>query len=142
MLGVRGQMIKNLVVTFLLVLSIGLVGCGRSSDFGVVDMAKVESESVQLKSIREEGIKELGNLQKEMEKALKNKSGDAKANIIADYQARAQVVQGNMANKMRNQLDGAVHQVAQKHGLGAVLAKEAVPDGGTDLTAEVLEVLK
>ena len=68
MLGVRGQMIKNLVVTFLLVLSIGLVGCGRSSDFGVVDMAKVESESSQLKSIREEGIKELGNLQKELVK--------------------------------------------------------------------------
>ncbi|MDO4935995.1 MAG: hypothetical protein Q4E42_05010 [Phascolarctobacterium sp.] len=135
-------MVKKLAVAFLLVVSIGLVGCGRSSEFGVVDLAKVESEAAQLKSIREEGIKELGNLQKEMEKALKNKSGDAKTKIIEDYRARAQVVQGNMANRMRNQLDGVVHQVAQKHGLGAVLAKEAVPDGGTDLTAEVLEALK
>lgn len=135
-------MVKKLAVAFLLVVSIGLVGCGRSSEFGVVDLAKVESEAAQLKSIREEGIKELGTLQKEMEKALKNKSGDAKTKIIEDYRARAQVVQGNMANRMRNQLDGVVHQVAQKHGLGAVLAKEAVPDGGTDLTAEVLEALK
>ena len=77
-----------------------------------------------------------------MEKALQNKSGDAKTKVIEDYRARAQVVQGNMANRMKNQLDSAVHQIAQKHGLGAVLAKEAVPDGGTDLTAEVLEVLK
>lgn len=135
-------MIKNLVAAILLICSIGLAGCGRSSDFGVVDMGKVETESVQLKAIRDEGIKELEKLQKEMEKALQNKSGDAKTKVIEDYRARAQVVQGNMANRMKNQLDSAVHQIAQKHGLGAVLAKEAVPDGGTDLTAEVLEVLK
>ena len=135
-------MIKNLVAAILLICLIGLAGCGRSSDFGVVDMGKVETESVQLKAIRDEGIKELEKLQKEMEKALQNKSGDAKTKVIEDYRARAQVVQGNMANRMKNQLDSAVHQIAQKHGLGAVLAKEAVPDGGTDLTAEVLEVLK
>lgn len=135
-------MIKNLVAAILLICSIGLAGCGRSSDFGVVDMGKVETESVKLKAIRDEGIKELEKLQKEMEKALQNKSGDAKTKVIEDYRARAQVVQGNMANRMKNQLDSAVHQIAQKHGLGAVLAKEAVPDGGTDLTAEVLEVLK
>ena len=135
-------MIKNLVAAILLICSVGLAGCGRSSDFGVVDMGKVETESVQLKAIRDEGIKELEKLQKEMEKALQNKSGDAKTKVIEDYRARAQVVQGNMANRMKNQLDSAVHQIAQKHGLGAVLAKEAVPDGGTDLTAEVLEVLK
>lgn len=135
-------MIKNLVAAILLICSIGLAGCGRSSDFGVVDMGKVETESVKLKVIRDEGIKELEKLQKEMEKALQNKSGDAKTKVIEDYRARAQVVQGNMANRMKNQLDSAVHQIAQKHGLGAVLAKEAVPDGGTDLTAEVLEVLK
>lgn len=135
-------MIKNLVAAILLICLIGLAGCGRSSDFGVVDMGKVETESVQLKAIRDEGIKELEKLQKEMEEALQNKSGDAKTKVIEDYRARAQVVQGNMANRMKNQLDSAVHQIAQKHGLGAVLAKEAVPDGGTDLTAEVLEVLK
>ena len=94
-------------------------------------MGKVETESVQLKAIRDEGIKELEKLQKEMEKALQNKSGDAKTKVIEDYRARAQVVQGNMANRMKNQLDSAVHQIAQKHGLGAVLAKQAVPDGGT-----------
>lgn len=135
-------MMKKLVAGLLLAGAVLTVGCGRSADFGVVDMAKVESESTLFKTIQSEGEKELTALQKEMDKALKGKSGDARNEVIKDFQAKAQIVQSNMASRIRNQFDGAVHQVAQEKGLGAVLMKQAVPDGGTDITDEVLKKLK
>ena len=135
-------MMKQLVAALLLAGAVLSAGCGRSADFGVVDMARVETEAVQFKTLQEEGKKELEKLQAEMEKALAGKSGDARTDVIKDFQAKVQIVQSNISSRIRTQFDGAVHQVAQEKGLGAVLMKQAVPDGGTDITDEVLKKLK
>lgn len=134
---------KKIAVLFLAVIcSFVVTGCGRSSSFGVIDMAKIEKEAKQLVTIREEGTKELEKLEQELQKEVKGKSKDKAEEILKEYQARAKIVQGNMANRMRNQLDQTVHQVAQQKGLGAILLKEVVPEGGIDITADVLEKLQ
>lgn len=134
---------KKIAVLFLVVIcSFVVTGCGRNSSFGVIDMAKIEKEAKQLVTIREEGTKELEKLEQELQKEVNGKSKDQAEEILKEYQARAKIVQGNMANRMRNQLDQTVHQVAQQKGLGAILMKEVVPEGGIDITADVLEKLQ
>lgn len=134
---------KRLIVSLLAVLCVFILsGCGRSSEFGVVDMGKVEKEGKQIVVIKEEGIKELEQIEKDLNVALKGQDDSKKEEIIAEYRAKAQIVQSNMSGRIRNQLERVIHQVAQQKKLGAVLLKEAVPDGGIDITADVLEQLK
>lgn len=117
-------------------------GCGRSADFGVVDMGRVERESSVIIEIKAKGQKELGKLQAEMEKDLVGKAGEARLKVIQEYQTRAQIVQSSIYNNVQNQLQGVVHQVAMEKGLGAVLVKESALDGGVDLTDLVLKKLQ
>lgn len=119
-----------------------MLGCGRSAEFGTVDMARIENEAPQLVVLREEATKQLTEIQKEFEQALAGKSGKDREEVVREFQARANIVRSNLANRMKNQVDGVIHQVAQEKGLGAVLLKEAVPDGGKDITEVVLEKLK
>lgn len=128
---------------FILVLGAMLVsGCGRSAEFGIVDMGKVERESAVIIGIKDKGQKDLAKLQEEMEKDLDGKTGEDRLKVIQDYQARAQIVQSSIYNNVQNQLQGVVHQVAMEKGLGAVLVKESALDGGIDLTDLVLKKLQ
>jgi len=132
---------KLLAATFLFG-AVLVSGCGRSADFGVVDMGRVERESSVIVEIKAKGQKELGKLQTEMEKDLAGKTGEARLKVIQDYQTRAQIVQSSIYNNVQNQLQGVVHQVAMEKGLGAVLVKESALDGGVDLTDLVLKKLQ
>lgn len=132
---------KLLVATFFFG-AVLISGCGRSADFGVVDMGRVERESSVIVEIKAKGQKELGKLQAEMEKNLSGKTGEARLKVIQEYQTRAQIVQSSIYNNVQNQLQGVVHQVAMEKGLGAVLVKESALDGGVDLTDLVLKKLQ
>jgi len=137
----EGRGMKFLAVT-LLFGALLVSGCGRSADFGVVDMGRVERESSVIVEIKAKGQKELGKLQAEMEKDLAGKTGEARLKVIQEYQTRAQIVQSSIYNNVQNQLQGVVHQVAMEKGLGAVLVKESALDGGVDLTDLVLKKLQ
>lgn len=137
----EGRGMKFLAVT-LLFGALLVSGCGRSAEFGVVDMGKVERESPIIVEIKAKGQKELGKLQAEMEKDLAGKTGEARLKVIQEYQTRAQIVQSSIYNNVQNQLQGVVHQVAMEKGLGAVLVKESALDGGVDLTDLVLKKLQ
>lgn len=132
----------KLLASLLILGGVLVSGCGRSAEFGIVDMGKVERESAVIIEIKAKGQKDLARLQAEMEKDLAGKEGEARLKIIQDYQARAQIVQSSIYNNVQNQLQGVVHQVAMEKGLGAVLVKESALDGGIDLTELVLKKLQ
>jgi len=137
----KGRGMKFLAVT-LLFGALLVSGCGRSAEFGVVDMGKVEREAPTIIEIKDKGQKELMKLQAEMEKDLAGKAGEARLKVIQEYQTRAQIVQSSIYNNVQNQVQGVVHQVAMEKGLGAVLVKESALDGGIDLTDLVLKKLQ
>ena len=62
--------------------------------------------------------------------------------MAEDYSAKAKLVQSEAQNKLKASLDTALNQVAKEKGLGAIMIKEAVPQGGTDVTKEVIEKMK
>ena len=132
----------KLLATALILGGVLVSGCGRSAEFGIVDMGKVERESSVIVDIKAKGQKELNKLQVEMDWKLAGKRGEDRLKIIQDYQARAQIVQSSIYNNVQNQLQGVVHQVAMEKGLGAVLVKESALDGGIDLTDLVLQKLQ
>lgn len=132
------------VIAGLLVASAMLsFGCsGRNAEFGVVDMQKVETEAVVVKTTKEDANKKLQDLKAEMDAAMAGKSAEEQRKVAEDFTAKAQLVQSEAQNKLKASLDAALSQVAKEKGLGAIMIKEAVPQGGTDVTKEVIEKMQ
>ena len=131
---IAGLMVAAAMLTF---------GCsGRNASFGVVDMRQVEAEAQVIKTTKEEVNTKMKELKEQMDKEMAGKQGEEASKVVEDYSAKAKLVQSEAQNKLKASLDTALNQVAKDKGLGAILIKEAVPQGGTDVTKEVIEKMK
>ena len=134
---------KKIIAGLLIAGSMLTLGCsGRNAEFGIVDMQKIENEAVFVKTTKDEVSKRMEALQVELEKAMDGKSTEEQQQIIGEYSAKAQLLQSEAQNKLKSSLDSALNQVAKEKGLGAILHKEAVPQGGTDVTQAVIDKMK
>lgn len=135
---------KKIFAGLMIAASMLTFGCsGRNAEFGVVDLQKIEKEAVSIKTTREDTVKKLKEMQSEAETALKGaKSEEEAKQLMSDFEAKANLVKSEAQNKMKSSLDTALTQVAKEKNLGAILAKQAVPQGGTDVTKEVIEKMK
>ena len=131
---IAGLMVAAAMLTF---------GCsGRNAAFGVVDMRKVETEAQVIKTTKEEVNTKMKELKEQMDKSMAGTQGEEASKVVEDYSAKAKLVQIEAQNKLKASLDTALNQVAKEKGLGAILIKDAVPQGGTDVTKEVIEKMK
>lgn len=134
---------KKIIAGLMVAAAMLSFGCsGRNAAFGVVDMRKVETEAQVIKTTREEATAKLQELKTAMDKDLTGKQGEEASKIVEDYSAKAKLVQSEAQNKMKASLDTALSQVAKEKNLGAIMIKEAVPQGGTDVTQAVIDKMK
>ena len=130
---------KQVVAGLMVAVAMISFGCsGRNAEFGVVDMKAVESKAEIVKTVKEEVATKGKALQEEME----GKSQEEQKKIVEDKTAEMQLVQSEAQNKLKASLDSALNAVAKEKGLGAVLIKDAVPQGGVDVTDSVIEKMK
>lgn len=118
-------------------------GCGgRNSDFGTVDIKKVQAEATVIKTVQEDLKKQMETMDAEMKKAMEGKNPQEQQKIFEDYSAKAKLAQSEAQNKFKSSFDTALNQVAKEKNLGAILIKDAVPQGGKDVTADVIAKMK
>ena len=118
-------------------------GCSsRNADFGVVDMKKVEEESQVVKDMKTDYAKKAQELQASLQKETQGKSAEEAQKIVQDKSAQMQVIQSEAQNKLKASLDTALNEIAKEKKLGAVLYKDVVPQGGVDITDEVIKKMK
>ena len=79
---------------------------------------------------------------RQMDKDMEGKSGEDAKKVAEDYSAKAKLVQSEAQNKLKSSLDNALNQVAKEKSLGAILDKRAVPQGGHDVTNDVIAKMK
>ena len=134
---------KQVVAGLMVAVAMVSFGCsGRNAEFGVVDMKAVESKAEIVKTVKEEVATKGKALQEEMTKEMEGKSQEEQKQIVEDKTAEMQLVQSEAQNKLKASLDSALNAVAKEKGLGAVLIKDAVPQGGVDVTDSVIEKMK
>ena len=134
---------KQVVAGLMVAVAMISFGCsGRNAEFGVVDMKAVESKAEIVKTVKEEVATKGKALQEEMTKEMEGKSQEEQKKIVEDKTAEMQLVQSEAHNKLKASLDSALNAVAKEKGLGAVLIKDAVPQGGVDVTDSVIEKMK
>lgn len=134
---------KQVVAGLMVAVAMISFGCsGRNAEFGVVDMKAVESKAEIVKTVKEEVATKGKALQEEMTKEMEGKSQEEQKKIVEDKTAEMQLVQSEAQNKLKASLDSVLNAVAKEKGLGAVLIKDAVPQGGVDVTDSVIEKMK
>ena len=134
---------KGLIVVMMLVFALAVAGCsGRNSDFGVVDMQRIEAESQVYKDIKDELMTKATAAQGEMMKAYEGKTPEQTQAIMQQKSAEMQMVQAEAQNKLKTSFNGALEKVSKEKKLGAILIKDAVPQGGIDVTDDVLKNMK
>ena len=134
---------KKIIAGLLIASAMFTFGCsGRNAEFGVVDLHKVQTEATFFKTTVESANQQMADLNKEAMGAIEGKSEEEAKKLLSEYQAKAQLIQSEADNKLKASLDAALSQVAKEKELGAILVKEAVPQGGTDVTADVIAKIK
>lgn len=133
---------KKLLAGLMIASAMFSFGCGRNAEFGTVDMSKLEAEAPIVKTTQEDLTKKMNDLKVQMDKDMEGKSGEDAKKVAEDYSAKAKLVQSEAQNKLKSSLDSALNQVAKEKSLGAILDKRAVPQGGQDVTNDVIAKMK
>ena len=134
---------KYLLVVLMLLFALTALGCGgRNTACGVVDMQRIEAESTVYKDIRDDIMAKAKTAQDDMMKATEGKSAEETQKIMQEKSAEMQLVQSEAQNKLKASFTNALNQVAKDKNLGAILIKDAVPQGGVDVTDDVLKNMK
>ena len=133
---------KKLLAGLMIAAAMFSFGCSRNAEFGTVDMSKLEAEAPIVKTTQEDLTKKMNDLKVQMDKDMEGKSGEDAKKVAEDYSAKAKLVQSEAQNKLKSSLDNALNQVAKEKSLGAILDKRAVPQGGQDVTNDVIAKMK
>lgn len=126
----------------MIVMAIFAFGCGRNQQFGVVDMQKVQTDSEVFKNATKE-LQEKGKaMEDELTKETEGKSDEEAKEIYTEKSAKIRTFQAEQQNKVKSSFEAAAAQVAKEKNLGAILVKEAVPQGGVDVTEDIIKAMK
>src|SRR5574344_2078764 len=127
---------KALVLSMILAIAI-TCGCGRNAQFGVVDMNKVQTESQAFKDATKDLQTKGQALQEELAKETAGKSQEEAQKVMQDKSAKMQALQAEAQSKIKGSFEAAAATVAKEKKLSAILVKDAVPQGGTDVTEDI-----
>lgn len=133
---------KKLLVLCMMITAILSFGCGRNAQFGVVDMNKVQEQSQVFKDATADLQKKGKAMEEELNKATQGKSKEEAQKIFQEKDAEMQTVRAEAQNKVRSSFEAAAAQVAKEKNLSAILVKEAVPQGGVDVTEDIVKAMK
>lgn len=134
---------KKIIAGLMVAVAMMSFGCsGRNSEFGTVDIKKVQAEAPVIKTVQEDLKKQMADLDAEMKKSMEGKSAEEQQKLYEDFSAKAKLAQSEAQNKFKSSFDTALTQVAKEKNLGAILIKDAVPQGGKDVTADVIAKMK
>lgn len=134
---------KRIIAGLMVAAAMMSFGCsGRNAEFGTVDMKKIQKEAPVIKTVEENLKKQMNDMDAEMKKAMEGKSQEEQQKIYEDFTAKAKLAQSEAQNKFKSSFDAALNQVAKEKNLGAILIKDAVPQGGKDVTADVIAKMK
>lgn len=133
---------KKILAVGMIVTALFAFGCGRNPQFGVVDMQKVATESEVFKNATKE-LQEKGKAAEEsFKQEIQGKSEDEQKKIYTQKNNEMMTAKAEAQNKVKASFESAVSEVAKQKNLSAVLIKEAVPQGGVDVTDDVIKAMK
>ena len=140
-----------LLLAICLILSSGFAFA--EDDIAVVDLQKIVESSSQVKSLKQEHNKKIGELDKILVNArgeISNEKDPAKVLLLEDkylkeFNTKREALEREYNSKLENiekNIKNEIAKKAQKNGYSYVFAKSIVLYGGKDITNELTGVIK
>ena len=139
----------------LLILAIFASSCCvfANEDIAVVDLQELVSSSAQVKQLKQEHAKKIGELDKIVVNArgeISNEKDPAKVLLLEDkymreFNTKKEALEKEYNNKLsiiEKNIQNEINKKAQKEGYDYVFAKSVVLYGGKDITKELLGNIK
>lgn len=137
------KMWKRLAVVVSLTVMAGVLGgCGSEDKVGIVDMARVQKEAPAVQQYKQK----TEDKQKEIEKELQDAQQSMSAEDFQKKQQQAQqelnIYGASMQRQFMSDIQSKLGDIAKEKNVGIVVIKEAVPQGGIDVTDDLIAKMK
>lgn len=119
-----------------------LAGCGSEDKIGTVDMTRVQQEAPLVQQYKQK----TEDKQKAVEEELKQAQASMSPEDFQKKQAQAQqelnIFGASMQRQFMSDIQSKLGDIAKEKKVGIVVVKEAVPQGGIDVTDDLIAKLQ
>lgn len=124
------------------VLAVMMAGCGSEDKIGTVDLTRVQQEAPLVKQYKQK----TEDKQKAVEEELKQAQASMSPEDFQKKQAQAQqelnIFGASMQRQFMSDIQSKLGDIAKEKEVGIVVVKEAVPQGGIDVTDDLIAKLQ
>lgn len=114
-------------------------GCGNKEKVAVVDVQKLQQESVQIQAIQKEITDKNIEIQKRIDADVQAGIADEEMQKkLQDAQQERMIFMQSKQNQIKSLVESQCAVVAKEKNIGIVMHQKVVPAGAVDITAEVL----
>ena len=134
---------KTLAILLSAVMMLGLLaGCGSEDKVGVVDMSRVQKEAPLVQQYKEKTEAK----QKEVAKELQDAKGTMSDEDFAKKQQQADqelnIFGASMQRQFMTDVQNKAGEIAKDKKIGIIMMKDAAPNGGIDVTDDIIAKLQ
>lgn len=134
---------KRLAAAAALALSAGvLAGCGGADNVGVVDMQRVQKEAPLVQQYKTKTEEKQKSVEQELQSAKGTVSDEEYQKKQQQAQQELNIFAASMQRQFMSDIQSKLAEVAKTKNVGIVVIKDAVPNGGIDVTDELIAKLQ
>ena len=134
---------KKLTALILTVLTAGiLAGCGSADKVGVVDTQRVQKEAPQAKQYVEKHEQKIQELNQKLAQEEGTMSEEDFQKEQQKLKQELDIYSAGLQRQFKADLDQKLAEIAKDKEVGIIVDKEYVPNGGIDVTDEVIAKLQ
>lgn len=133
---------RVLTIASVMALAGMLSGCGSEDKIGTVDMTRIQQEAPLMQQYKQK----TEDKQKAVEEELKQAQASMSPEDFQKKQAQAQqelnIFGASMQRQFMSDIQSKLGEIAKEKKVGIVVVKEAVPQGGVDVTDDLIKKLQ
>lgn len=134
---------KKLTALILTVLTAGiLAGCGSADKVGVVDTQRVKKEAPLAKQYVEKHEQKVQEINKKLAEEKLSMSDEDFQKEQQKQKQELDIYSAGLQRQFKSDLDQKLAEIAKDKEVGIIVDKRAVPNGGIDVTDEVIAKLQ
>ena len=134
---------KRLAAAVLLTACVGaLAGCGSEDKVGVVDMERVKKEAPLVQQYKQKTEEKQKAVMGELQQAQSTMSPEDFQKKQQQSQQELNIFAASMQRQFMSDIRGKLGEIAKEKEVGIVVVKEAVPNGGIDVTDDLIAKLQ
>lgn len=130
------------IIAAMLALTGMLAGCGGKDNVGVVDMSRVQKEAPLVQQYKQKTEDKQKSIEKELQDAQQSMSAEDFQKKQQQALQERQIFAASMQRQFMTDIQSKLGDIAKDKNVGIIVYKEVVPNGGVDVTDDLIAKLQ